>query len=220
LQPTFEQLIQAFTRANPGVKVIASYGSSGAFAQQIVEGAPFDIFMSADVTFLQELQQRGLLEEGTLKIYAIGKLILFVPARVGLQATSLKVLSDPKIQRIIIANPQTAPYGRAAVQAMSKMGIYDQVKGKIAFGQNIAQAAQLTLAGGDAGLIAISAIYGPFISQGSWFMVPQNLYDPLEQAYAIVKGRARGEVKTLYSFLSSPQASQIYKAWGYGLPQP
>jgi molybdate transport system substrate-binding protein len=220
LRDTFEQLVQTFNRLNPNIRVTPSYGSSGAFTQQIAGGAPFDIFMSADVAFPQELQRRGLVEEGTLRTYAIGKLILFVPSRVGLRATSLRQLSDPRITRVIIANPETAPYGKAAIQAMTKAGFYEQVRGKIAFGQNIAQAAQLTLAAGDAGFIALSAIYGPDLKQqGTWLIVPQNLYNPIEQGMAMIKGRARPEVQALYRFLTTAEANRVYRTWGYDLPR-
>lgn len=219
LQPTFNDLIRAFNIANPDIKITPIFGSSGAFTQQIAQGAPFDLFMSADVAFPQDLQKRDMIESGTLKVYAVGKLVLYVPNRVGLKPSGLKVLSDPKIGKIIVANPETAPYGRAAVQAMIKAGVYDAVKAKIAQGQNIAQAAQLTLASGDAGFIAYSAVFTPeFRAKGSYFIVPQRLYDRLEQAYVIVKGKARPEVKAFYDFLSSPQAQNVYKAWGYELP--
>lgn len=220
LQATFEQLIKQFGQANPGIKVSASYGSSGTFAQQIAQGAPFDLFMSADLAFPQQLQKQGLIEEGTLKVYAVGKLILFIPSRVGIRATGLENLNTDKVSRLIIANPETAPYGKAAVQTMTKTGLYEKLRGKIAQAQNIAQAAQLTLAAGDAGFINLSAIYGPDLKQqGTWYIVPQKLYDPLEQAYAVIKGHARPEVKTLYAFLSSAEANKTYKAWGYDLPR-
>jgi len=220
LRDTFEELTQTFNRNNPTIRVIPSYGASGAFTQQIAQGAPFDIFMSADLAFPQELQRRGLVEEGSLRVYAIGKLILFIPSRVGVRATGLEVLASPRIQRLIIANPETAPYGRAAVQAMTRAGMYEAVRGRIALGQNISQAAQLTLAAGDAGLINLSAIYGPDLrQQGTWFIVPQHLFDPIEQAYIIVKGRSRPEVRALYNFLTSPEANRIYRAWGYSLPR-
>jgi molybdate transport system substrate-binding protein len=218
MQGVFEQVAKTYAQANPGVRLVPSYGSSGTFTQQIVQGAPFDIFMSADLDFPKRLQRQGLIEEGTLKTYAVGKLVLFVPSRLGLKATSLQLLQDPKITRLIIANPDTAPYGRAAVQALTRAGIYEQVKGKIALAQNISQAAQLTLAAGDAGFIAPSAIYGPIRQQGTWLMVPQTLFEPIEQALVLVKGRARPEVRAFYLFLSSPEANRIYKAWGYDVP--
>ncbi|MDX2005291.1 MAG: molybdate ABC transporter substrate-binding protein [Meiothermus sp.] len=220
LRDTFEQLVQVYNRSNPGIKVTPAYGASGAFTQQIASGAPFDIFMSADLAFPQDLMRRGLVEEGTLRTYAVGKLILFLPSRVGVQATSLRILTDPRITRLIIANPETAPYGRAAVQAMTRAGVYEGVRPKIAFGQNIAQAAQLTLAAGDAGFINLSAIYGPDLrQQGTWYIVPQNLYDPIEQGMVIVKGRARPEVRAFFAFLTSAEANRVYRAWGYDLPR-
>lgn len=220
LRDTFEQLIQVYNRSNPNVKITPSYGASGAFTQQIASGAPFDLFMSADLSFPQELQRRGLVEEGTLRTYAIGRLMLFVPSRVGVKATSLRILTDPRITRLIMANPETAPYGRASVQAMTRAGVYEQVRPRIALGQNIAQAAQLTLAAGDAGFINLSAIYGPDLKQqGTWFIVPQSLHDPIEQGMVIVKGRARPEVRAFFAFLTSAGANRVYRAWGYDLPR-
>ena len=220
LRDTFEQLARFYNNTNPVVKITPSYGASGAFTQQIASGAPFDIFMSADLGFPQDLQRRGLVEEGSLRIYAVGKLILFVPSRVGVKATSMKILTDPRITRLIIANPETAPYGKAAVQAMTKAGVYEQVRSKIAFGQNIAQAAQLTLAAGDAGFINLSAIYGPDLKQqGTWLIIPQNFHDPIEQGMVMVKGRMRPEVQAFFRFLTSSEANRIYRAWGYDLPR-
>ncbi len=219
LQPTFNDLIRVFNSVNPGIKVTPIFGSSGAFTQQIAQGAPFDIFMAADVSFPRDLERRALIEAGTLKTYAIGKLVLYVPKRVGLKPNSLNILSEAKIGKIIIADPKIAPYGRAAVQAMTKAGLYEVVKGKIAQGQNISQVAQLTLASGDAGFMAYSSVFTPeFKAQGSYFIVPQRLYDPLEQAYVMLKGRNRPEVKAVYDFLSSPLAQKVYRAWGYELP--
>ena len=220
LQGAFEQIVRAFAQANPGIRVIPSYGSSGTFTQQIIQGAPFDIFMSADMGFPLELQKQGLVEEGTLKPYAIGKLIVFIPNRANFRATGLQMLTDPKITRLIVANPDTAPYGRAAVQALTRSGIYEQVKSKIVMAQNISQAAQLTLAAGDAGFINLSAINGSDLKQqGTWLIVPQKLFDPIEQAHVMVKGRNRAEVRRLYSFLTGAEANRIYKAWGYDLPK-
>jgi molybdate transport system substrate-binding protein len=220
LRDTFLELVQLFNQRHPTIRVIPSFGSSGAFTAQISQGAPFDIFMSADMAFPRELERRGLVEEGSLRVYAIGRLALFIPSRVGIRATSLQVLTDPRIRRVINANPEVAPYGRAAVQAMTRAGVYAAVRGRIALGQNISQAAQLTLAAGDAGFVALAAIYGPDLRHhGSWYVVPQHYHDPIEQGYLIVRGRARPEVRLLFEFLSSPEAQRVYQAWGYALPR-
>lgn len=220
LRDTFLELVQLFNQHHPTIRVIPSFGSSGAFTAQISQGAPFDIFMSADMAFPQELQRRGLVEEGSLRAYAIGRLALFIPSRVGVRATSLQVLTDPRIRRVINANPEVAPYGRAAVQAMTRAGVYAAVRERIALGQNISQAAQLTLAAGDAGFVALAAIYGPDLRhQGTWYVVPQRYHDPIEHGYLIVRGRARPEVRLLHEFLSSAEAQRVYRAWGYALPR-
>jgi molybdate transport system substrate-binding protein len=209
LRPVFEQLQEAF--APTGIRVVASYGSSGAFVQQITNGAPFDIFMSADLDFPKALEKRGLLEAGSLKPYAIGGLGLWFPR--ASQAT-LRTLLEPRIKRLVVANPETSPYGKATLQALKRSNLYEAVRTKLVFAQNIAQATQLTLASGDAGFVAASA-RSP---QGSWILVPPNLFDPILQGYAIVKGRSRPEVRRFYAFLGQAEARKIYQAWGYRLP--
>jgi len=212
----FNDIARAFSKTNPGVRVVPSFGSSGAFTQQIVNGAPFDLFLAADTSFPRALEAQGLVEPATLRVYARGKLVLFVPSRSGLQAKSLEVLRDPRVTRIAIANPETAPYGKAAMQAIKAYGLYQAVQNRLVFAQDIAQAAQLTLAAADAGLIAYSALFTPaFQGKGSFFIVPQRLYDPLDQGMVLVKGRARPEVRAFYEFLQSATAQQIIKAYGY-----
>lgn len=219
LRDAFGEIARAFQRENPGIKVTASFGSSGGFVQQITQGAPFDIFMAADTDFPRALERSDLAEPGTLQIYAKGRLALLIPNRVGLSPTGLGVLTDPKIARIAIANPQTAPYGRAAQEALRRAGLLEQVRGKLVFGQDISQATQLTLAAADAGLTAYSFAFTPAVKgQGKVWVVPERLAPPLEQAYLIVKGRARPEVRTLYDFIRSEQAKRILKAFGYQVP--
>lgn len=209
----FNEIVRAFAKANPGVRVVPSFGSSGAFTQQIVNGAPFDVFLAADMTFPKALEAQNLAEPGTLRVYARGKLALFVP---GAAVKGLEALRDPRFRRVVIANPETAPYGKAAVQALQASKLYELLKGRLVFAQDVAQAAQLTLTAADAGFIAYSAVFTPaFKGKGGVFVVPQRLYDPLDQGVLVVRGRGRPEVRAFYGFLRSPGASRIIKAYGY-----
>jgi len=213
----FNDIIRAFAKANPGVQVVPSFGSSGAFTQQIVNGAPFDVFLAADMAFPRALESQNLAEPGTLRVYARGKLVLFVPGAAAVKG--LEVLRDPRFRRVVIANPETAPYGKAAVQALQASKLYDLIKPRLVFAQDVAQAAQLTLTAADAGFIAYSAVFTPaFKGKGGVFVVPQRLYDPLDQGVLVVRGRSRPEVRAFYGFLRSPEASRIIKAYGYQTP--
>lgn len=215
----FNDIARAFGKANPGVRVTPSFGASGAFTQQIVNGAPFDLFLAADMSFPRALEAQNLAEPGTLRVYARGKLVLFVPG--GPAPRGLEALRDPKFRRVVIANPETAPYGRAAVQALQASGLYDLIRPRLVFAQDIAQAAQLTLTAADAGFIAYSAVFTPaFKDKGGFFIVPQRLYDPLDQGMLVVRGRKRPEVQAFYDFLRSPEALRVIRAYGYQVPDP
>lgn len=215
----FNDISRAFGKANPGVRVVPSFGSSGAFTQQIVNGAPFDLFLAADMSFPRALAAQNLVEPGTLRVYARGKLVLFVPGEKAVRG--LEVLREARFRRVVVANPETAPYGRAAVQALKASGLYEQVQPRLVYAQDIAQAAQLTLTAAEAGFIAYSAVFTPaFRGKGSAFVVPQRLYEPLDQGMLVVKGRKRPEVEAFYDFLRSPEALRVIKAYGYQVPDP
>ncbi|WP_158531649.1 MULTISPECIES: molybdate ABC transporter substrate-binding protein [unclassified Meiothermus] len=219
LRDAFTEIARVFEKEYPNFKVSAVFGASGNFTQQILQGAPFDLFLAADTSFPERVEKEGRAEPNTRKVYARGKLILFIPNRVGLEPKDLKIILDPKIRRLAIANPETAPYGRAAQQTLQALGIYEQVKSKLVFGQDIAQAAQLTLSAADAGFIPFSYTFSPDLrNQGKFLVVAQRLYTPLDQAYVMVKGRDRPEVRALYEFISSDKAKTILKSYGYETP--
>jgi molybdate transport system substrate-binding protein len=158
-----DDLIATFQKDHPEVKVQATYGSSGNFYAQLSQRAPFDLFLSADITYPNQLIDAGLAVSGSKFMYAVGKLVLWVPTNSGLVPTKgIEILKHSSVKKIAIANPEHAPYGKAAVAAMQKLGVYDAVKPKLVYAENIAQTAQFVESGAaDAGLIALSLALAP-----------------------------------------------------------
>lgn len=213
LRDAFGDIARAYERET-GVKVVPSFGSSGAFTQQILQGAPFDLFISADTGFPKSLFEKGKGLEAP-RVYARGKLILFIPKRVGLKPQSLQVLLEPKVRKVAIANPEVAPYGRAAREALRRAGLWEKVEPKLVLGQDIGQTLQLTLAAADAGFFNFSALFSPSVrNQGEAWVIPQRLYDPLDQAALVLTERGKG----LYAFLFGEKARTILRAYGYETP--
>jgi molybdate transport system substrate-binding protein len=219
LRDAFLEVVRQFQQIQPDIQVLPSFGPSGAFVQQIGQGAPFDLFLSADVDSAKALQARGQAEPGSLRVYARGKLVLFVPKRTGIKPTSLNDLTKPEFKRIAIANPETAPYGRAAIEAFKSLGIYEAIKTKLVFGTDVAQVAQQTLIAADAGLLPYSSIVTKaFKNQGHTLILPTHLYTPLNQAMVVIKGRNRPEVQALVDFLGQRRAKQVLQTFGYQTP--
>jgi len=205
-----------------GNTIKLSFGSSGNFFSQIKNGAPFDMFFSADVSFPKKLEAAGLTEPGSIYEYATGKLVIWVPSKSKLDINQgLKVLLDPSIGKIAIAEPVHAPYGAAAVAAMQHEGIYDQVKGKLVKGDNILQTAQFVESGNaDVGLIALSlALAPPMKSAGRYFEVPPSDYPPIIQAAVILKSaRDKDTSEKFLKFLKEPSSVEIMKQYGFVPP--
>src|SRR6266403_952647 len=180
-----------------GTKVNVTYGSSGNFFSQIKNGAPFDLFFSADVEYAKKLETGGLAEPGTLYNYAVGRIVIWMPlgAKVELNARGMNALLDAAIQKIAIANPAHAPYGRAAVTAMKESGIYEKVEPKLVYGENISQAAQFVQSGNaQAGIIALSLAISPAMKDsGKMWLIPGGLHPPIEQAAVVVKNSQKKE---------------------------
>lgn len=213
LRDAFGEIARAYEQKTGGM-VIPSFGSSGAFVQQILQGAPFDLFIAADTGFPKSLFERGKGLEAP-RVYARGKLILFIPKRVGLKPQTLQVLLEPKVRKVAIANPEVAPYGRAAREALRRAGLWEKVEPKVVFGQDIGQTLQFTLAAADAGFFNFSALFSPSArNQGEAWVVSQRLYDPLDQAALVLTERGKG----LYAFLFGEKARTILRAYGYETP--
>jgi molybdate transport system substrate-binding protein len=197
-------------------------GSSGNYFTQIQNGAPFDLFFSADIEYPKKLEAAGLGEPGTLYQYATGKIVMWVSADSKLDVSKgLGILTDPTVRKIAIANPKHAPYGRAAVAAMTKQGIYDKVTDKLVFGENISQTAQFVESGNaDIGIIALSLALAPAIAdKGKYFEVPQDLYPPLDQGAIVIKAsQNKQQAKQFLAYLKTPASIALLQRYGFKLP--
>jgi molybdate transport system substrate-binding protein len=206
-----------------GAKLAISYGSSGNFFAQIQNGAPFDLFFSADLDYPKKLTQAGFADSDSLQIYATGRLALWLPPDSPLDsAAGLKTLLDPRIQKIAIANPEHAPYGRAALAALQSAGLYDQLKPKLVFGENISQAAQFVQSGSaQAGLIALSLALSPAMKNGKRWDIPADRYPPIEQAVVVLKSSPNKQAALSFlTFLKSPPARATFERYGFQVPHP
>jgi len=202
------------------VKVIN--GSSGNFFQQIQNGAPFDMFFSANVDYPKKLEAAGLTEPGSLYQYATGKIVLWVANDSKLDVNSgLKVLLDPAVKKIAIANPQHAPYGQAAVAALRTENLYDKVSEKFILGENISQTASFIVSGAaDTGIVALSLAVSPNMrGKGRYFEIPANEYPPIEQACVILKSSSqKAAAKAFLDFIKTPAITELFRSYGFAVP--
>jgi molybdate transport system substrate-binding protein len=223
LKFALEDVLAAFRSSHPGIAVEATYGSSGNFFAQLQNHAPFDMFLSADVSYPRELAQAGLTKKDSEFTYAHGRLVVWVPSSSALdvQKLGLRALLDPTVRKIAIAHPEHAPYGRAAEAAFKKAGIYDEVRPKLVLGENIAQTAQFVQTGAaDVGLIALAlALSGPMKDKGRYWEVPADSYPTLEQAGVILEwardAQAAAEVR---AFIMSAEGRSILARYGFTVP--
>jgi len=216
--------IAAQYQKQAGRKIDVSYGSSGNFFAQIQNGAPFDVLLSADIEYPRKLEAAGLAEPGTLYEYAVGRIVIWMPAdvRVDLAKLGWKALLEPAIGKIAIANPEHAPYGRAAVAALRNAGIYEQVRAKLVFGENIAQAAQFVSSrNAQAGILALSLAISPPMKDGNRWEIPANLHPPIEQGAVIMKNAKNKQgARDFLTFLKSATGRKILDSCGFTLPAP
>jgi molybdate transport system substrate-binding protein len=206
-----------------GTRVNVTYGSSGNFFSQIQNGAPFDLFFSADVEYAKKLEAGRLAEPGTLYNYAVGRIVIWMPqgAKVDLSAQGMNALLDAAIQKIAIANPAHAPYGRAAVAAMKKAGIYEKVESKLVYGENISQATQFVQSGNaQAGIIALSLAISPAMKDsGKMWLIPAELHPPIEQAAVVVKSSQKKEAATAFlEYIRSAAGKAVMDKYGFTTP--
>jgi len=202
--------------------VRVSYGSSGNFETQIENGAPFDVFFSADIEYPKKLEAQGLATPGSTYLYGIGKLILWVRNDSKLDVSKgLDALRDPSVRKIAIANPLHAPYGRAAEEALRKAGVYDAIKDRLVLGENISQTAEFAETGNaDAGILALSLVLSPALQdKGRYFLIPENLYSPVQQG-AVVIGASKNQQKAqaFLDYIKTPTEKAILERYGFVLP--
>jgi molybdate transport system substrate-binding protein len=207
-----------------GTKVNVTYGSSGNFFSQIQNGAPFDLFFSADIDYPRKLEAAGLAEPGTLYKYAVGRIVIWTPAdsKVDVTRDGWKSLLDPSVQKISIANPEHAPYGRAAVAAMQKAGIYEQVKAKLVYGENISQAAQFVQSGNaQAGIVAMSLAVSPGMKEGKRWEIPADLHPPIEQgAIVLTSAKNKEPARAFLEFVKGEAGRATLSRYGFTFPAP
>jgi molybdate transport system substrate-binding protein len=214
-------LIPGFARAT-GHQVRLSTGSSGVFFAQIQNGAPFDLFFSADIDYPRQLETSGLIEPGSLYIYAVGRIVLWVRNDSPLDVSKGWVLvTDPRVRKIAIANPLHAPYGRAAEAAMLRAGVYDRVANKLVLGENISQAAQFVDSGNaDIGVLALSlATAATMNAHGRWWPVPADSYPRLEQAAVVLRSSQKKEIAGAFlAYVRSAEGKAILQRHGLSEP--
>ena len=205
-----------------GKKLALTYGSSGNFYQQIRNGAPFDLFFSADEQYPAKLEREGFAEPGTLTPYAEGRLVLFAPSSSKINLSlGLRVLISPEIRKVAIANPQHAPYGRAAVDALTNAGIYQLMKFKIVLGEDISQTAQFVQSGNaDAGILALSLVSAPQMQKAGRFVpIPETGYAPIKQSAIVVKSsKNKVLAREFLRFMTSPEVLALLSQYGFSRP--
>jgi molybdate transport system substrate-binding protein len=217
-----DELVLAFEKVHPDIKVSVSYGSSGNFLSQIQNGAPFDVFFSADIEYPRRLAEAGLAPKGSEFLYAVGRIVLWVPAASRIPVDrGVQALAAPEVRRIAIANPRHAPYGRAAESALRKLGVYDAIKDKLVFGENIAQTAQFVQSGSaDAGIIALALAVAPALAkEGRYFELPLDSYPRMEQGGVILSRAPDAEAARAFrDFVLGQKGRATLKRYGFFLP--
>jgi molybdate transport system substrate-binding protein len=210
------EVTRQFRTVGPGVELAVAYGSSGNFFAQIGNHAPFDIFLSADVEYPRKLAAAGMAPANSIFTYAVGRLVVWVPAGSSLDpATALR---DPGVKHVAIANPQHAPYGRAAQAALRSLGLYESVEPKLVLGENIAQTLQFVESGAaDVGIVALSLALAPSVSaRGRYWEIPLDSYPRIEQGGIILKDSTAAQ--DFRAFLLSANGRRILKQYGFFVP--
>ena len=219
----FKDLAAEYEKAT-GQHVKLSLGSSGNFYSQILNGAPFDLYFSADVRYPQKLEESGHGAPGTLYKYAVGRIVLWARngSPVDVKKLGINALLDSSIKRIAIANPKHAPYGRAAVSAMEHFQVYARVKEKLVLGENISQAAQFAQSGAaDVGIVALSMALAPTMKDaGQYWEIPSDAHPLIEQG-AIILQRSTNQqaARSFLDFIRGPQGQEVMRRYGFTLPR-
>ncbi|SRR6266496_2929539 len=214
--------IAAQYKKQTGQGVKLSFGSSGNFTNQIRNGAPFDIFFSADEEYPKQLIAEGLADKDTRYRYAVGRLVLWVPSEspFALSKAGINALLDPSVKKIAIANPAHAPYGRAAEATLRHFGIYAQVTPKLVLGENVSQTEQFVESGNaQAGMIALSQALAPALkNKGHYWIVPLEAYPALNQAAVVLsRSKRKDAARRFLEFLRTPEATSLLTSYGFSL---
>jgi molybdate transport system substrate-binding protein len=223
LKFALDEILEAFRGRHPDIQVRVTYGSSGNIFAQLSNRAPFDIYFSADVDYPRQLVEQGLAATDTEFLYAVGRIVVWAPRRamVDLKGLGIQALLDPSVRTVAIANPQHAPYGRAAVAAMKTLGVYEQVQDRLVYGENIAQTAQFIHTGAaDIGIIALALALAPVLrDEGRYWEIPLDAYPRMEQGGVILPWAQDLEAaQALRTFVLGPEGKAILRAYGFFLP--
>lgn len=219
LKFAMDEIVTTFKQTHSADQVDVIYGSSGKFHTQIQQGAPYDLYFSADIAFPRELAKAGF-AASEVRPYAFGRIVLW-SASLDASKMTLASLTDPKIARVAIANPKHAPYGKRAEEALRASGLWEKVEPKLVYGENIAHTAQFVQTGNaQVGIIALALAVNPELaSKGGYGLIPDNLHEPLEQGFVITK-RAEGNAlaKQFADYISSKPARAVMTKYGFVLP--
>jgi molybdate transport system substrate-binding protein len=216
LRFVLNEIMEKYKSLNPNVEININTAATGTLFQQIINGADFDIFMAADKEFPDKLKQQGL-TSGEVKTYAYGKLVLWsnsIDVSKG-----IKKLLDQSIKRIALANPEVAPYGERAIECLKYYKIYEKVKNKIVFADNIAQAAQFAQTGNaEAGFLAMSLVISPEM-KGSYYQIDIKSYKPIEQAIVLIKKtKENPDAVKFMNFVLSKECKPVFEKYGFKVP--
>lgn len=216
LTPAFEELGRNFEQAT-GIKVVYNFGSTGGLAKQIENGAPMDVFAAANVEFVNSLERKWLIIPDTKALYSRGRITIWTNADSKLKIDKLEDLSRTEVARIGIANPDHAPYGMAAREAMQSIGIWDAVKDKLVFGENVRMTLQYAETGNvDVSIIALSLSVQ---SKGRWVLIPEELHKPLDQALTVIKGtKHEQQARQFAAYINGAQGRVVMRKYGFTLP--
>lgn len=219
LKFAMDEIVAAFKQTHPDDRIEAIYGSSGKFHTQIQQGAPYDLYFSADIAFPRSLAEQGH-AASEVTPYAFGRIVLWSNSLDASRMT-LESLTDPAIARIAIANPKHAPYGKRAEEALRSTELWDKVEPKLVYGENIAHTAQFVQTGNaQVGLIALALALNPELAdKGGYWLIPDNLHEPLEQGFIITE-RAAGNAlaKQFADYMGSAESRRIMARYGFVLP--
>ena len=222
LNSAMNAICHAFEKSNPDIKTEVSYGSSGNFFAQIKQGAPYDIFFSADSSYPMRLEEEGLAVKELKRFYAVGRIVLWIPKTSTLDITKgLKIVLQQEFKKLAIANPRHAPYGRAAEETLRYYGLWDKVQGKLVFGENVSQTAQFVQTGAaDAGIIALSTASSlKMANDGNYWIIPTETYSKLEQVYTVLqRGKDKSSVKAFLEYIQGEKGKEILFNYGFIVP--
>lgn len=219
LKYAMDEIVAGFNKGHSGMEVQVVYGSSGKFFTQIQQGAPYDIYFSADIGYPRELAKKGFTASAVIP-YSLGRIVLWSNSKSAAKLT-LTDLADPGISRIAIANPKHAPYGMRAEEALRSAGLWDKLQTKLVYGENIAHTAQFIQTGNaQIGIIALSLSLNPELAKkGGYYLIPETLHQPLEQGYVITKrGADKSLAKIFADYMGSKQARRVMTKYGFVLP--